>query len=32
MNKNDLLRQIQMYDFLVVEARLFLDTHPKNKQ
>lgn len=32
MNQNELLKRIQMYDFLIVEARLFLDTHPDNKQ
>ena len=27
-NKNLLLRRVQMYDFALQEARLFLDTHP----
>lgn len=30
--REELLKNIKMYDFLVVEARLFLDTHPMNKQ
>ena len=27
-----LLKQIQMYDFAVIEAGLFLDTHTKDKE
>lgn len=30
--KNELLKKVQMYSFLVDEARLFLDTHPTSKE
>ena len=30
--KTKLMRQIQMLDFAVTEAALFLDTHPNNKK
>ena len=28
----ELMKNMQMYEFLVQEARLFLDTHPTNQQ
>lgn len=31
MNKNELLRQLQMADFAIQEAALFLNSHPKDQ-
>jgi spore coat protein JB len=32
MNKEKLLREIQVHKFAVIEANLFLDTHPDNQE
>lgn len=30
--REKLMKQLQMYDFAVIEAGLFLDTHPNDKE
>ena len=29
--RNKLLNKVRMYNFAIIEANLFLDTHPENK-
>lgn len=31
MNRNDLMRRVQMLSFVLVDAGLYLDTHPTDK-
>lgn len=32
MEKNKLLKNLQMYSFILVDTALFLDTHPRDKK